>query len=180
LRSYIASQVIWGITKINHPVNTFGKSSTSGLFFLPVEYAERNHVSWLKLKPHLHDGWPAAAGRSPARRNCGVIDAQIYIVDVDAAWANRRFGTTRRQPAGAARLLSGCQSFLPKGPRRRQCRAAVPAAKSQPIVDVLPQGFREPRDVAHPSRRSCPREWRWRIDCPRLSDHERLDRVARI
>ena len=53
-----AFKLTWGITKLNHPINTFGNSSR--LFLLSIKYTEWNHVTWLKLKPHLLDGWPAA------------------------------------------------------------------------------------------------------------------------
>lgn len=118
-------------------------------------------MTLIEVKAWLH----GAAGLSLAIRNCGVIDDQIYIVDVDAAWAIRRFGTACRHAPGTARLLSGRFSFLSKLPRRRHGRAAMPPAKSQPIVEDLPQGFRKPRNVNAPCRR-WPREWHWRIDSP--------------
>ena len=132
-------------------------------------------MTLIEVKAWLH----GAAGLSLAIRNCGVIDDQIYIVDVDAAWAIRRFGTTRWHAPGTARLFSGRFSFLPKGSRRRHGRAAMPPAKSQPIVDVLSEGFRKPRNVSAPEspiRQSCPREWRWRIDSPRVLSEDRLSR----
>ena len=128
-----------------------------GLFFTPIRHAERNNVTFVKLKPD----WPAAAGLSLARRNCGVVDDQIYIVDVGAAWAIGRFGTALRHAPGTARLLSGRQSFLSKLSRRRHGRAAVPPAKSQPTFDILPKGIRKPRDVSAPVSPILPaRKWR--------------------
>ena len=58
-----AFKLTWGITKLNHPINTFGNSSIQRLFLLPIKYTERNHVTWLKLKPDLLHGLPAAPAR---------------------------------------------------------------------------------------------------------------------
>jgi len=158
LRPRATFKVIWGNTKINMQLIPFSKSPASWAVLDSGKIRREEPCDFIEVRAWLHD----AAGLSLARRNCGVIDDQIYIVDVGAAWANRRYGTTCRHAPGTARLLPGRFSFLPKLPRRRHGRAAMPPAKSHPIVDVLPQGFRRPRNVGAPM--PPPSEWRGRTD----------------
>ena len=90
-RPRMAFEVIWGITKINTQLIPFSNSSASGAILHPGKIRREEPCDFIEVKVWLQ----GAAGLSLARRNCGVIDDQIYIVDVDVACAIRRADTAR-------------------------------------------------------------------------------------